>query len=90
MNKINYNNNIYFINKSPSLKINISNNSILNKLNHGKKYKSPENNDSNLNLKKNILYKPMFNNNSIELTYKNEKSSYKRFFPYVIIKKSEL
>ena len=61
MNKINYNNNIYFINKSPSLKINISNNSILNKLNHGKKYKSPENNDSNLTLKKNILYKPMFN-----------------------------
>ena len=90
MNKINYNNNIYFINKSPSLKINISNNSILNKLNHGKKYKSPENNDSNLNLKKNILYKPMFNNNSMELTYKNEKSFYKRFFPYVIIKKSEL
>ena len=55
MNKINYNNNIYFINKSPSLKINISNNSILNKLNHGKKYKSFENNDSNLNLKK-IFY----------------------------------
>ena len=75
-NNINYNN-IIFIEKNSNSKINIRNNSISNKpifeINN-----LLDNRINDLNLKKNILYNPMFNFNSKEQLNNNAKSLSKK------------
>ena len=82
-------NNIYFISKIPSKKINLSNYSRLNESNHVNKYKSLENSVSSLNLKKNILYKPIFKTNLISQLNKKANSFYKNLFSRVNINTNE-